>query len=424
MRRHPIAVVVAALAALLAGCTVEAPSQDVGPPDDNTETSATGSTDTGSTDTGSTADTAATDDVGCDSDAACDDGDPCTEGDHCGDDGVCVVGELVDCDDGVACTEDVCFAAEETDAGWACTHPTASGHCLIDEVCYASGESADGDECAACVSEISQDAWSDAVSGTPCDTSSGVCNNGECATIPAVLPDDMVFVPAGTFWMGCDEDCTGYDEGPLHEVWLEEFAIERYEVTAADYTTCVDAAECAPIPLGTNPRKPTFGQPTKQEHPINHVSWADAELYCAWKGRRLCTEAEWEKAARGTDARTFPWGEEAPDCDLAIRYVQAEYAFGCGTKETWPVGSVPDGASPWGVHDMAGNVWEFVADYYDEYYYETSPASDPQGPLTGTTHVVRGGGWKSNETDLTTHNRWTRDTSGEDVGIRCCVSAP
>ena len=419
IRRPPsLAWIVAAL--IGAGCTIEPANQAVDAPGQETEDD-TAAADGTATDGAETRDTSS---AGCAVDAECDDGDPCTIGDACGADGVCVAGDPPDCDDGVACTEDACFAAEGAEDGWACTHPTASGSCLIDDLCYAAGEGPPGEACSACVPAAAQDAWSDALSGTPCLDGDGVCSAGACVTIPAALPADMVFVPAGTFWMGCDADCTGYDEGPLHEVWLDDYAIDRYEVTAAEFTLCVDDAECEPTALDKNPRKPTFGQADKAEHPMNHVSWAEAKQYCEWKGRRLCTEAEWEKAARGTDARTFPWGEDEPDCDLAIRYIQATYEFGCGAKETWPVGSVPEGASPWGVYDMAGNVWEFVADYYDPYYYGSSPPSEPLGPLTGESHIVRGGGWKSNESDLTTHNRWERDAAGEDVGIRCCASAP
>jgi len=208
---------------------------------------------------------------------------------------------------------------------------------------------------------------------------------------------EMVTIPAGEFWMGCndavDEQCD-YDERPFHRVYLDGYEIDRTEVTMSAYALCVDAGVCrSPVhPLAFTPV-------ASPEHPVVSLDWSDAAAYCRWVGKRLPTEAEWEKAARGTDGRRYPWGNELATCDLAVMYAGHGLAacdevvsFLDAARETKPVCSKsPAGDSPYGLCDMAGNVGEMVSDWYGKCYYESSPRSNPQGPSSGEFGVVRGG---------------------------------
>ena len=191
---------------------------------------------------------------------------------------------------------------------------------------------------------------------------------------------EMVYVPAGEFLMGSEDEDADSDEDPEHTVYLDAYWIYKHEVTNAQYRQCVDEGECD-VPSNVN----QFNNPDFDDHPVVFVSWYDADAYCQWAGGRLPTEAEWEKAARGTDGRKFPWGEESPTCSLA--------QFRDCSGETKPVGSFPAGASPYGALDMAGNVWEWVGDWYDGGYYSQSPSENPQGPDSGEYRVIRGGSW-------------------------------
>ena len=138
-----------------------------------------------------------------------------------------------------------------------------------------------------------------------------------------------------------------------------------------------------------------YGRAGRRDHPMNCVTYHGAQTYCAWAGGRLPTEAEWEFAARGDDGRAFPWGDDPPSCARVV--MEDSVDDGCGMDRTAAVGSKPRGATPEGVEDLAGNVWEWVADWYDENYYARSPDRDPDGPPTGTRRVTRGGAWLSSE---------------------------
>ena len=186
-----------------------------------------------------------------------------------------------------------------------------------------------------------------------------------------------VYVPAGEFEMGSTTGSN--DEQPVHRVYLDEYWIGQTEVTNAQYALCVSAGGC------TAPNNSRWQDSNYRDHPVTHVDWNRARAYCAWAGVRLPTEAEWEKAARGTDGRIYPWGNSAPD--------GRRLNYNGNVGSTTAVGTYPTGASPYGALDMAGNVWEWVNDWYDSGYYSQSPSDNPQGPATGESRVLRGGSW-------------------------------
>ena len=203
----------------------------------------------------------------------------------------------------------------------------------------------------------------------------------------------MVQIAAGPFLRGSPKGVGEEDEEPQTTVTLKTYWIDQLEITVAQYERCFDAEACGAPQSG---KTCNWGNDERLDHPINCVAWKDARDYCAWAGARLPTEAEWEKAARGTDGRKYPWGNQEPNCDLAIS-PYPELKRGCGRNTTWPVGSKPAGASPYGLLDVAGNVWEWCADYYQEDWYSKSPQTDPTGPATGSPRVNRGGGWESHD---------------------------
>ena len=183
----------------------------------------------------------------------------------------------------------------------------------------------------------------------------------------------LVFVPAGTLHMGGLDVYADNDELPYHDVTLKAFWMDQTEVTNGMYGLCVQAGTCRPPQKPSSAKRPSyFGDSAFQDYPVIQVTWGDAQAYCAWAGRRLPTEAEWERAACGDDMRTYPWGDEPP----STRYAN----FNSLVRDTTRVGSYPAGASPYGALDMAGNVWEWVSDFYDVDYYLTAPTADPAGP--------------------------------------------
>jgi serine/threonine-protein kinase len=238
----------------------------------------------------------------------------------------------------------------------------------------------------------------------------------------------MRFVPAGEFTMGAEVDpalaeCLKYstncqridfeDEVPVHSVQLDAFYIDKFEVTNALYAACVAAGVCPrPRRSDTVTHPSYYGNPEFDNFPVVWVSWNEATAYCEWRGARLPTEAEWEKGARGTDGRTYPWGEGL-DC------TRANFATCVG--DTVAVGSYESGQSPYGVYEMAGNAWEWVADWYSATYYGESPPLNPPGPETGAERVVRGGSWAGGNTDVHSARRIGRvpTSSGDRTSIRC-----
>ena len=243
----------------------------------------------------------------------------------------------------------------------------------------------------------------------------------------------LVYVPAGEFAMGkkavdsiaiCDQfhlNCFldwFTNQEPPHKIYLDAFWIDQTEVTNGMYAQCVQAGDCAvPVSIKSYTHESYFGNSQFDKYPVLFVTWDDAKAYCKWAGRRLPTEAEWEKAARGTDERTYPWGNDLPN-DNAVNYRHARL-------DTIPVGSIPKGASPYGVLDMAGNVWEWVSDWYDENYYAVSPKSNPLGPDSGTHHVLRGGAFGSGVYNITATFRFISkpEETYAWFGFRCAASA-
>ena len=220
----------------------------------------------------------------------------------------------------------------------------------------------------------------------------------------------MITIAAGTFLMGCndavDGDCSA-DERPSHQVSLSAFEIDATEVTRGAYKACVDAGSC---PATADFDTSSAGA---ADLPVTSVSWDTARAYCQFAGKTLPTEAQWEKAARGGDGRKYPWGNAAPTCALTNM-------GGCGNSAV-AVGSHPTGASPSGALDMAGNVMEWVADWYGDSYYASSPAADPVGPATGTQRIYRGGGFLGGPLPLRTSGRYATapDSPLNYGGFRC-----
>lgn len=227
--------------------------------------------------------------------------------------------------------------------------------------------------------------------------------------------EEMISIPAGPFIRGTDHG--GFDERPQRTLVLDAFSIDRYEVTNFQYQQFVDA---------TGHRK--SGPPSRyaknmskmrgMNQPVVYVSWDDAETFCHWKGKRLPTEAEWEKAMRGTDGRLWPWGNvEQPN---GANWARVQDGF----EVAAPVGAFLPDTSPYGVMDGAGNVMEWVSDWYAETYFKEAPEQNPQSPEYGTFRALRGGGYATTGADIriTSRSKMVQDFRDETIGFRCAVS--
>jgi len=257
----------------------------------------------------------------------------------------------------------------------------------------------------------------DATVTNNCQKDKVTCKSGETNAFGVCLPSGhMVKVAAGAFTMGYT--ASGKPHSPEHKVTLKEFYIDKTEVTTAQYAACVACGKCTkPMRDSSHTgREPSYYGNTKyKDYPVIHVTWKDAKAYCEGIGKRLPTEAEWEKAARGTSKADYPWGSASPSSSTAN--------FGGLVNDTEKVTSYDKGKSPCGALHMAGNVWEWVNDYYDKGYYGRSPGSDPKGPSSGTLRVVRGGGFASAKDQIKTYYRasWPEDTAMSYIGFRCAA---
>ena len=226
----------------------------------------------------------------------------------------------------------------------------------------------------------------------------------------------LVYVPAGEFLMGVADDGSTVitDEQPQRTVYLDAYWIDQTEVTNGQYAQCVAAEKCEePLKISSETHDFYYGNSVFNEYPVIYVSWSDANDYCAWAGRQLPTEAQWEKAARGTDQRIYPWGNEFTSTTLVNNS-----SLGDVTK----VSDFKNGASPYGVYNMAGNVWEWTADWYHDSYYGTyGNSNNPIGPENGDYRVKRGGSWGSDASLIRTTERSTGNPLDRlnSLGFRC-----
>ena len=220
----------------------------------------------------------------------------------------------------------------------------------------------------------------------------------------SVLQKEEVLIPAGDFLMGNSQS----KDNPVHKIYLDTHWIDTHEVTNEQYRKFLDA---------TGHAAPQYWQDPKynsDQLPVVGITWENAQAYCAWKGKRLPTEAEWERAARGMQSRLYPWGD---------RYdAERTNTRESNNRQPVPVGSYPTGMSAEGILDLSGNVWEWCHDWYDKDYYPASPARNPTGPNTGNKRVIRGGGWSAPQVDMSQRHGEKPTKTYPSLGFRCARS--
>jgi formylglycine-generating enzyme required for sulfatase activity len=236
----------------------------------------------------------------------------------------------------------------------------------------------------------------------------------------APISEDMVLIPAGPFTMG--QNGSKPKNGPANEVDLPAYEIDRFEVTNDEFARFVQEAGYTTYAEGNSSKNWTDAATDKGNHPVVYVTWDDATAYCEWAGKRLSTEAEWEKAARGEDGRTFPWGNDFPGDDAVAEFGNF---YETGLRSTFPAGAFEKGASPYGVYDMAGNVREWVQDFFVAY---PGAAADADPFFGEENRVNRGGGWFDGQDGelVTTYNRNAgppETSANDDIGFRCARDA-
>jgi eukaryotic-like serine/threonine-protein kinase len=230
----------------------------------------------------------------------------------------------------------------------------------------------------------------------------------------------MMYVPEGGFLMGSDpakDENAQYDEQPQHSVYLDAYWIDQTEVTNGMYAKCVSAGKCfLPQDSRSALRHNYYGNSKYADYPVIYVDWNQAKTYCAWAGADLPTEAQWEKASRGTDGRLYPWGDASPSSNL-LNYGNV--------GDTTEVGHYPDGVSPYGALDMSGNVWEWVNDWYGIENYPSSPERNPQGAASGIGRIFRGAAYYLIDGGARSADRSGMEPTYRDsgTGFRCARSA-
>ena len=402
---------------------------------------------------------------------ACDDGNT-DNGDYCQDDcqaslTICGDGEVQGdevCDDGARNSDAYAFVAHcnATCTGYAgyCGDGLVQQRGLVNGSTFGTGESTDGidtGEWEGCdpgsSSVVSCSALHPALGG-----GDATCTQ-DCVTYDTTQCDNqtLAYVPAGPFMMGCnpqyDNDCD--ENQPYHEVYLDAYVIEKTEVSASDYIACIDRGDCTGADASSNSSISSCGsssgfrnfdwrpiggyhvESNRGNHPANCVHWDNATTYCASIGRRLPTEAEWEKSARGNDGRPFPWGVSVPTCEEMVffgwHYDPSDddansdgwlAGNGCGKERTWEVDSQPDGRSMYGLYHMSGNVWEWVSDVYSDTYYLEAPYKNPRGPFGEGRRSLRGGSFISNPESARVYHRnhSSQLHRGFGNGFRCVES--
>lgn len=263
----------------------------------------------------------------------------------------------------------------------------------------------------------------------------GAENPGGASSPSPLERDGMVLVPEGKFTMG---NSAGNEDEKPHEVFLSSFYMDKYEITASRFAAFlnilndasliarygdIDCPTCTvqTIKNASAEKGRYLAAKGFENKPVNYVSWTGADAYCRWAGKRLPTEAEWEKAARGTDGRKYPWGDKEPESDQNLAVYDLSECHGTDWEKMREVDSHPLGRSPYGIHHMGGNVWEWTADWYDKEYYNRGISKNPKGPDSGVVRVIRGGSWRYIPSDLrvSLRSRNLPDARVDDGSFRC-----